>query len=301
MKKIKLLILGASGMLGHLLFNELSKNQALDVHGTVRNIKPIKTVFPPETLIKIRSRVNADKFGSIRKAITTIQPHVVINCIGLIKQLPRSKAPLAAISINASLPHKIALVCRETEARMIHFSTDCVFDGRRGNYTEKDSSTADDYYGRTKYLGEVQYPNSVTLRTSIIGHEIKNYVSLVEWFLSQKGSVRGFSKAIYTGFPSVELANIISNYIIPHDHLTGVYHVSSSPISKFDLLNLIAKTYKKSIRIELDDTVCCDRSLDSTRFNRHTGYTPNGWKRLVEKMYHHYQHSNLYHTNRNMD
>lgn len=187
------------------------------------------------------------------------------------------------------------MICRSVGARMIHISTDCVFDGKKGNYTEHDSSNADDLYGRSKFLGEVAYPpHCLTLRTSIIGHELKGKLGLIEWFLAQKGKVDGFTHAVYSGFPTVELAHIITEYILPNKDMNGVYHVSSDPISKYDLLKLVAKRYGKQIKIEPYNKFYQDHSLDSSVFRRITGYTPPSWPELVDKMYQHYISSSCY-------
>jgi dTDP-4-dehydrorhamnose reductase len=209
---------------------------------------------------------------------------VVINCIGLIKQIKNADDPLVAIPINSLLPHRLAQLCGVTGARLVHMSTDCVFFGDRGMYTEADISDAKDLYGRSKYLGEVDYPNAVTLRTSIIGHELNGTNSLVGWFLAQHGSVKGFRRAIFSGLPAFELARIIRDYVIPDPDLHGVYHVSADPINKFDLLNLISNVYGKKIDITPDDNFIINRSLDSTRFREATGYQPKPWPELVRQM-----------------
>uniref|UniRef100_UPI0040470F2B sugar nucleotide-binding protein n=1 Tax=Aliarcobacter sp. TaxID=2321116 RepID=UPI0040470F2B len=176
MKKERILILGVTGMLGHTLFKEMNKNDSFEVFGTTRSKSGLQGYFTDEELLKIRDGIDADNFETVIRAIAGVQPTIIINCIGIIKQLPISKDPLTAITVNAQLPHRLSLVTRTANARLIHISTDCVFDGKKGNYTEKDSSNADDLYGKTKYLGEVHYPHCITLRTSIIGHELKtNY------------------------------------------------------------------------------------------------------------------------------
>lgn len=282
----KVLILGGTGMLGHTLFMQLSLQKNLDVYATARTSSGLSLWFHPDFVEKIRVGVDADNFDTVIRAFASIQPDIVINCIGLIKQLPMASDPLSAIIINSLLPHRISMICRSAGARMIHISTDCVFDGKKGNYTEHDSSNADDLYGRSKFLGEVAYPpHCLTLRTSIIGHELKGKLGLIEWFLAQKGKVNGFTHAIYSGFPTVELAHILLEYVIPKPELTGVYHVSSDPISKYDLLSLVAKRYAKQIKIEPYDKLHQDRSLDSSVFRRITGYTPPSWPELVDKMY----------------
>lgn len=285
MKK-KVLILGGTGMLGHMLFTQLSLQKNLDVYATARTSSGLPQWFFPDLVKKIRADVDADNFDTIIRAFASIRPDIVINCIGLIKQLPMASDPLSAIIINSLLPHRISMICRSASARMIHISTDCVFDGKKGNYTETDTSNADDLYGRSKFLGEVAYsPHCLTLRTSIIGHELKGKLGLIEWFLAQKGKVNGFTHAIYSGFPTIELARIITDYILPNPELTGVYHVSSDPISKYDLLKLVARKYDKKIEIEPYDDFLQDRSLDSSLFRRLTGYIPPSWPELVDKMY----------------
>lgn len=284
--KNKVLILGSTGMLGHTLFTQLSLQKNLDVYATARTSRGLSQWFSQDLVKRIRADVDADNFDTVIHAFASIQPDIVINCIGLIKQLPIASDPLSAITINSLLPHRISMICRSAGARMIHISTDCVFDGKRGNYTENDSSNADDLYGRSKFLGEVAYPpHCLTLRTSIIGHELKGKLGLIEWFLAQQGKVRGFTKAIYSGFPTIEFARIIADYVLPNNELTGVYHVSSDPISKYDLLNLVAKVYGKKIEIETYDEPQQDRSLDSSLFRSLTGYIPPSWSELVNRMY----------------
>lgn len=293
----RILILGGTGMLGHVLFRSLSKNKDFEVHATTRDYKGFAHYFDKKLKEKIRPQiVEADNFDSVIRSLASIQPNIVINCIGLIKQLPLAGDPLSAITINAQLPHRLSLICRTSHARLIHISTDCVFNGRKGMYIESDISDAEDLYGRTKYLGEVSYkPHCITLRTSIIGHELKGKLGLVEWFLSQKEKVKGFTKAIYSGFPTIELSKIISDYIIPNTDLSGVYHVSSGPISKYDLLKLVADRYNKKIQIEPFDEFVQDRSLNSALFQKQTGYVPPSWRELVDLMYNDYiQHREVY-------
>lgn len=290
----KILILGVTGMLGHTLFTELSKNEKYDVYATARSLHGLSQCFSPDLLRKIREDVDGNNFDTVIRALASIQPEIVINCIGLIKQLPLASDPLTAITINAQLPHKISLACGAAGARMIHISTDCVFDGLKGSYTENDLSNAIDLYGRTKFLGEVQYPHCITLRTSIIGHELKGGYGLIDWFLAQKGKIRGFTKAIYTGFPTIEMARIIEEFVVPNTELSGLYQVSSESISKYDLLKLVAQKYGKNIEIESYDDFYSDRSLDSSKFRNATGYKPPSWVELVDKMHHNYMISSYY-------
>ncbi len=291
MKTIKVLILGVSGMLGHKLFFELSKDASMDVYGTQRSSDI--GIFADRFASKIRTGVDGDNFDSIIRALASIQPNIVINCIGLIKQTPLSNDPLAAITVNAQLPHRISLICKTAGARLIHFSTDCVFDGKKGSYVESDIPSAYDLYGRTKLLGEIAYPHCLTIRTSIIGHELKGFLSLVEWFLAQKNA-RGYLNAIFSGLPTLEIARIVRDYILPDDSLYGVYHLSADAISKYELLKIINKSYGCNITIERFDDFYIDRSLDSSEFRRKTGYIPNSWEELINDMYNDYMSCEYY-------
>ena len=285
-EKKRILILGGTGMLGHLLLRYLSTYPEYSVTATARSLSGMEKHFPDDLLARFRpDSVDANYFDSVVRALASVQPDVVINCIGLIKQLPDASDPLTAITVNALLPHRISLVSQTAGARLIHISTDCVFNGKKGMYTENDQSNTEDLYGRTKFLGEVAYPHCVTLRTSIIGHELKGRYGLIEWFLAQTQKVRGFCKAIYSGFPTIELARIIRDYVMPNPELSGVYHVSSEPISKYDLLRLVAERYDKKIQIEPYEDFVQDRSLDSTIFREKTGYRPPSWDGMIELMY----------------
>jgi dTDP-4-dehydrorhamnose reductase len=285
MRTSKILVLSASGMLGHTLFLRLSERKDLDVFSTVRDQSLLSRWFAPELLKKIRSNVHADRFETVKRTLDEIKPDVVINCIGIIKQLPIAKDPITSITINALFPHRLAQASQTVGARMIHISTDCVFSGSKGNYKETDIPDANDLYGRTKLLGEVEYSHCVTLRTSIIGHELKGKHGLIEWFLSQEGKVRGFTRAIYSGLPTVEMAKIIAEYVLPCGYLHGLYHVSSEPISKYDMLKIVAEKYGKKIEIEPASDIVIDRSLDSKRFRDATGYKPPAWPDLINAMH----------------
>lgn len=284
----KILILGGTGMLGHTLFTYLASHSEFDVYATARSSSGLSSWFPDKIAARVRVGVEADNFDSVIRALAAIRPDIVINCIGLIKQSDAAKDPLSAITINSRLPHRISLLCRASGARMIHISTDCVFSGSTGSYTEEDIADGRDLYGRTKWLGEISYPNCLTLRTSIIGHELKGHLGLIGWFLAQHGQVRGFTRAIFSGLPTIELAEIILRHVLVDDSLQGILHVSSEPISKYDLLKLVAARYRRQVEIEPEADFRVDRSLDSNRFRRLTGYRPPAWPELVEKMYQHY-------------
>ncbi len=285
---MKILILGITGMLGHTLFFYLNKKKEYDIYATIRNKEEINRFFPTNLHNKIISDINVFNIETVKDIIKNNKPDVVINCIGIIKQLKEAKNSKISITINSLFPHQLAEICEVNNCRLIHISTDCVFSGKKGNYKESDYADADDLYGRTKYLGEIDYNNSVTLRTSIIGHELKHDVSLVDWFLAQNGNVNGYTKAIYTGLPTIEFAEIIDKYVITNPDLKGIFHVSSNPISKYDLLQLVKKIYKKNITIIPYNDFKIDRSLDSCKFNSTTGYKTPSWEELVLKMYNNY-------------
>ena len=226
-------------------------------------------------------------FDSVVRVLADVQPQVIINCIGIVKQLPTAHDPVISLAVNSLFPHRLMNLCRASRARLIHISTDCVFNGRRGRYTEADVSDAEDLYGRSKYLGEVDAPGCLTLRTSIIGRELQTASGLVEWFLSRRGqTVKGYRQAIYSGFTTQALARIIADVIERQPELSGVYQVSSEPITKYDLLQLIRAEMNLPITIEADDTVRIDRSLNSARFRSVTGFTPPAWHEMIREMAH---------------
>ena len=281
---MKVLVLGVTGMLGSTVFRQFHGNPHFEVWGTLRNPSGAK-YFSEETHGSLINNVDVLDHDSLVSVLARVRPDVVINCVGLIKQLADAKDPLSALPINAMLPHRIARLCALSGARLIHISTDCVFSGRKGLYTEEDISDAEDLYGKSKYIGELHAePNAVTLRTSIIGHELGSQYSLVDWFLSQSGSVKGYEKAIFSGLPTVELARVIRDYVIPNPGLIGLYHVAVAPIDKLSLLKLIAEVYEKEINIIADGNVAIDRSLNSSRFQSATGYVPPSWLELVKSM-----------------
>ena len=281
---MRILILGVSGMLGNALFRYLSKDSDLSVFGTSR-ADFARNCFDENLWSNIVSRVDVENFDSLTKLFGLVKPNVVINCIGLIKQNSAVNDPLQVIPINSILPHRLAGLCELSDSRLVHISTDCVFSGEKGGYIEDDFPDAADLYGRSKLLGEVNYPHAITLRTSIIGHELNSSRSLLNWFLSQTGQVKGYANARFSGLPTVELARVIRDYVLPNQALNGVYHVAAQAISKFDLLNLIAAVYEKQIEIAPDDKLVIDRSLNADRFREATGYVAPEWPTLIKTMH----------------
>lgn len=282
---MKILVLGVTGMLGNAVFRVFSGDAEHDTWGTVRSNTALRN-FSPQHQSHLLTGVDVLDQDALVAVLAKVRPDVVINCVGLIKQLADAKDPLTALPINAMLPHRLAPLCALSNARLIHISTDCVFSGGKGGYLESDISDAEDLYGKSKYIGELHdLPHAITLRTSIIGHELNSNHSLLDWFLSQEGTTRGFSRAIFSGLPTAELARVMKDFVLPHPELNGLYHVSADPIAKLDLLTLIASQYGKSIEIRPDAALVIDRSLNSERFTQATGYKAPTWPQLIELMH----------------
>lgn len=282
---MNILVLGVTGMLGSAVFNYFSTNSSHHVYGTLRSDAG-RRHFPSVPGERLLSGIDVLDHDSLTAAFAAAKPDVVVNCVGLIKQLADAKNPLTALPINAMLPHRLAALCKVAGARLVHVSTDCVFSGDKGLYREEDVSDCTDLYGKSKYIGELHdLPHAVTLRTSIIGHELGSNASLVDWFLSQDGKVKGFTKAIFSGLPTAELARVMLDYVIPNTELKGLYHVSVAPIDKFTLLKEVAGVYQKDIAIVPDDQLVIDRSLDSSKFREAVGYVPPSWRELIEFMH----------------
>lgn len=281
---MKILILGVTGMLGNAMFRLLCCDSEHEVFGSARSSSALR-YFDESLARQIVTGVDVESHDSLVRTFGAVQPDVVINCIGLVKQLSDANDPLQAVPINSLLPHRLAALCKVASARLVHISTDCVFSGAKGGYLESDFPDAYDLYGRSKLLGEVDYPHAITLRTSIIGHELAGARSLLCWFLAQQGPVKGFTKAVFSGLPTNELARVIRDVVLPKPELHGLYHVASKPIDKYSLLGLVADVYGKAIEIVPDDSLIIDRSLSAERFRMATGYVAPEWPELVQKMF----------------
>lgn len=281
---MKVLILGGGGMLGHKLWQLC--HQRFDTFVTFRQSASAYARYNLFDEAHSIGNVAADHFDSVTKAFAVVRPEVVVNCIGIVKQDAAAKDPVQSISINSLFPHRLAELCRATDARLIHLSTDCVFSGRAGNYSEADRTDAEDLYGRTKLLGEVAGKNCLTIRTSMIGRELAGSHGLVEWFLSQEGkTVKGFRRAVFSGFTTQALSETIAWIIEAQPELEGVWHVAAEPINKFDLLSLIKERGQLSIEIEPDDAFFCDRSLNAARFRQATGFVPPAWSDMISHLF----------------
>jgi dTDP-4-dehydrorhamnose reductase len=281
----RILVLGASGMLGHALLATLSGSPDLAVRGHVRSAHSLPEAWRRRFAGIVE--VGDDLFDGLGRAVLLerTRPDVVINAVGVIKQDASISDTASTVRVNALLPHLLADDCSSRGIRLIHVSTDCVFSGRRGNYSEADIPDPADFYGRSKLLGELEAP-ALTLRTSIIGHELRRHSSLIDWFLAQPAvSVPGYVHAIYSGVTTLELSRLIRTVVLPDPGLVGLHHVASRPISKFELLKLVAEVYGWQGSVEPYEQFKCDRSLSSERFADATGYRTPTWREMVTAMH----------------
>lgn len=281
---MKVLVVGASGMIGSTVLRVLSEKKDWQVFGSVRDAS-VKHFFSQAIGERLLAGVDVEYPDSLVRVLDQIRPDVVVNCAGLTKHKPEAEDPLVSIPINTLMPHRLAGLCKLVGARLIHVSTDCVFSGEKGNYTEEDFADARDVYGKSKALGEVDYPHAVTLRTSTIGHELQSTYGLLDWFLSQEGRCKGYTRAVFSGLPTVVFAQVVRDVVIPNKELSGLYHVAAKPIDKFSLLKLIAGVYGKTIEIAPDEKLVIDRSLDASRFQSATGYVAPEWAALIKLMH----------------
>lgn len=280
----RILILGGDGMMGSRLFKDLRTNPNFEVKTTVRGFPLHYRDFNLFNYDNTFFNLEVTNFDKLENIIEELCPHVIINCVGVLNKAPQLPIPL--IGVNALFPHKLATLCLDSKIRVLHLSTDCVFSGDKGNYTEEDPADAKDLYGKTKFLGELKdYSNCLTLRTSIIGFELKRKESLIEWFLKQNGkSIEGFKNFIYSGFTTNELSRIIEMMIEKYPGVSGLYQVSSDAINKYDLLVMIRDKFKLDIDIKENISYKGDKSLDSTKFRTAFNYSPPTWNSMVDEL-----------------
>jgi dTDP-4-dehydrorhamnose reductase len=273
---MKILVLGGDGMLGHELYRELR-----DYHEAGVTLRQQRKEFSGNHVF---AGVEARGSTRIEEVIAQFRPAAVVNCIGIVKQRVEYADAITSIEVNALLPHRLAIACRALGAHLVHLSTDCVFSGDKGGYREEDRPEPLDIYGRSKLLGEVTGEGALTLRTSMIGLGLYRKTSLVDWFLAQKGKAQGYRKAVFSGLTTRELARVIRMILEKHPQASGLYHLSTAPISKYDLLVKLRERLAKSIEIVPVDEPRIDRSLDSTRFRRVFSYKPPEWDAMLDEL-----------------
>ena len=279
---MRILILGGSGMLGHALLETLQARH--EVRATLHRPIECYRQWPLFHHGNSFGGIDLRSPAELERVLEQFQPEAVVNCAGLVKQRDDAKDTLMNLEINATAPHRIAGLCRDAGARLIHLSTDCVFSGRKGMYAENDNADAEDIYGRAKLLGEPGGPHSLTLRTSFVGRELSRKLGLLEWFLAQRGPIRGFRRAIFSGFTTLELSRVIEMLLTRFPDASGLYHVSSEPIDKYTLLKLLQDHFRQPVTITGDDSIVIDRSLDSSRFRHNFQYRPPEWPAMVDEL-----------------
>lgn len=282
----RIVILGGGGMLGHKMFQVL-RSRFPGVRCTIRGNARQGPLGRVELLggNDVISGVDVTKCKDLGDVLVRLSPQFVVNCVGIIKQRAEAAFAIPSIQVNSLLPHLLSQMAAGWGGRVIHFSTDCVFSGRRGSYSEQDISDAEDLYGRTKFLGETAAPNSLTLRTSVIGRELLEHRSLLDWFLSQDNRrVKGFRKAIYSGVTTNHLAETVADIVETKPGLSGLYQIASDPISKYDLLGLLRDAYGVKVQIEPTDSEVCDRSMLGASFVQATGLVCPNWPELVRRL-----------------
>jgi dTDP-4-dehydrorhamnose reductase len=279
----RILVLGAGGMLGHMAVRVLG--ETFEVFGTTRGDKnslPMLAKF----LTKEQWLTGIDVLNDqqLEEVFALVKPDAVINCVGLIKQKMDSGSYIQSIEINALLPHKLYELSNKHGAKLIQISTDCVFTCDEGINNQSDTPNAADLYGRTKYLGEVNYGSALTLRTSIVGRQISGQESFFEWILGQKGNVAsGYRNAIYTGLTTFALSRVISEILSSNFSLSGLWQVASQPISKFELMTKLNETLALNIDIQENIDFQCDRRLDGTPFLLETRIHVPSWDEMVQQ------------------
>ena len=283
---MKILILGSSGLLGNTITKYFLQKEDINIFATLRDhtkLKLFKKKYHKNFLI-INDILDC---GELKKTFKKIKPDILINCLGITNKqtLLNPKQIENCISINSLLPHMLQRLCSEIGIRLIHLSSDCVFSGSKGFYSENDIPDPPDIYGKSKLLGELNYENALTIRKSVIGHELGTKKGLLEWFLDQQNSVHGYKNVVFSGITVLELARVIDAYILPRRDLRGVLNLSGEAISKFDLLKNIAHVYKKSIEIIPNETIQINRTLNGSQFNNLTGYKLKSWSSLIRSMY----------------
>ena len=279
---MRILVLGGDGMLGHKLLAHLGARH--DVRVTLRRGVEDYARYRLFDHNNAFSDVDVRSSDRLIEVLGQFRPEVVVNAVGVVKQRAEAKMAIPSIEINTLLPHRLALLTRAVGARLVHISTDCVFSGRTGAYSETSASDAEDSYGKTKFLGEVSGPGCITLRTSMIGRELSRKTGLLEWFLAQRGPIKGYANAIFSGFTTQEMARVIERVVEQPANLHGLYHVSSEPISKYVLLTMLRDALGTGIDISADPEFRCDRSLRSDLFRRQFEYAPPSWRAMVEEL-----------------
>lgn len=278
---MRVLILGGDGMLGHEML--LAWRARHDVHVTLRLDASAYDSYGLYDRERSHPGVDVRRIEDVLGVVAGCRPQAVVNAVGIVKQRASGKESIPSLEVNALFPHRLAQLCQAAGARLVHLSTDCVFTGAKGRYTEQDVADAQDLYGRSKLLGEVGDPGCLTLRTSIIGLELARRKSLIEWYLSQRGQIRGFRRAIYSGLTTMEMSRAIEHFLVREPDLSGTWHLAADPISKYDLLKGLGERLGRSdVELLPDDSFACDRSLDASALRARSTYRVPSWGVMLD-------------------
>jgi len=281
---MRILILGGDGMLGHRLLRQFVARHETRV--TLRGPLADYARFGLFDRGNAYDGIDARDPSAIDRVVSGFAPDAVVNAIGIVKQRKDDVNDVLSVEVNGIFPHLLARVCRRHGARLVHLSTDCVYSGRKGNYSEDDRPDPEDAYGFSKLLGETGGPGVLTLRTSMIGQELHRKTGLVEWFLGQEkgAAIAGWRKAVFSGFTTAELARVIEIVLTKHPRAAGLYHASAAAISKYELLSALNRLLERGVTIVPDESVVCDRSLDSRRFQAEFNYVPPAWEIMLAEL-----------------
>lgn len=281
---MRILLLGGNGMAGHLLASYLRWNAGHEVTATVRPGKreepALRRALPPDVAVR---ELDARDMQAVAELVREERPQAIVNAIGVLNAQAEAR-PTDAYALNGLLPHWLAHLAEQSGARLVHVSSDCVFSGNRGGYGENEQPDGDTVYARSKAMGEVRHAPHLTLRTSIIGPEIRaGGIGLMGWFLSQKGTVQGYVNVPWNGVTTLELAKAAA-WALEHPEVSGLVHLTApEPISKHDLLRLMAELYgKNDVTVEPAAEPAIDRTLLPTRSP--FAYRPPGFRTMLREL-----------------
>ncbi|MBC7428159.1 MAG: sugar nucleotide-binding protein [Bacteriovorax sp.] len=281
---MKILIFGVGGMIGHRVWLEANQIPNVEVFGLVRKSK---THYEKFGIFNDNVYYDTDvsDWVNVEHILNKLKPDVIVNALGITIRKPEMGDFNLALTVNSFFPHKLLKWAQAIQSRIIHLSTDCVFDGDQGHYLETSQPSAKDIYGKTKFLGEIEGSGALTLRFSCIGRELESHTELLDWFLLQEGKkIKGFSKAIYSGLTNIVIAKEICRVITNFSELTGVYQLSSTPITKYDLLCLAKTYFKLDVEIEKFDNYISDKSLICDKYKKGTGFNAPSWAAMLEEV-----------------
>ena len=281
-QRMKVLVIGGDGMLGHELLAGLSASHEVAV--TLRRDLAAYAHHGMFTPANAFAGVDVRDAGRVLEVVADYQPQAIVNAAGIVKQRADAQRSIPSIEVNSLFPHRLAVIARAAGARLVHISTDCVFSGDRGGYRETDPPDPIDLYGRSKVLGEVDEEGCITLRTSMIGLELANRLSLVEWALAQQGQISGYRHVLYSGLTTMELTRAIDEILVRHSGIHGIWHLASEPISKYDLLDGLFRRIGRDGDVRPEDGVVSNRTMSGEAFEKATGFRVMSWDDMLDEL-----------------